>query len=73
MARSQCTKSSKRLARETTSTAYTDDLRRFRDAKATTDELDRKIAFTNELIDQIVYRLYGLTDEEIETIEAETT
>ena len=49
-----------------------DDLRRFVEAKSTADELDRKIAFTDELIDQIVYRLYGLTDEEIEIVEAET-
>ncbi len=28
-------------------------------------EVDRKIGFTDSLIDQIVYRLYGLTDEEV--------
>jgi hypothetical protein len=48
-----------------------DDLRRFVEAKSTADELDRKIEFTDELIDQIVYRLYDLTDEEIEIVEAE--
>ena len=32
-------------------------------------ELDRQIAFTDGLIDQVVYRLYGLSDEEIAVIE----
>ncbi len=40
----------------------------FRDAKEAA-ELDRQIEFTDELIDQIVYRLYGLNDEEIAVIE----
>ncbi len=40
----------------------------FRDAKEAA-ELDRQIEFTDELIDQIVYRLYGLSDEEIAAIE----
>jgi hypothetical protein len=31
--------------------------------------LDAKIGFTDELIDQIVYRLYGLTEDEIEVVE----
>ena len=32
-------------------------------------ELDEKIRRTDELIDEIVYELYGLTDEEIESVE----
>jgi hypothetical protein len=32
-------------------------------------EVRRKIEFTGELIDQIVYRLYGLTEEEIAIVE----
>lgn len=35
-------------------------------------ELDRKIAFTDSLIDQIVYKLYGLTDEEIAIVEGKS-
>ncbi len=37
--------------------------------KGRADELDKKIRKTDELIDHIVYRLYGLTDEEIDIIE----
>ncbi|RLM33156.1 restriction endonuclease [Haloarcula sp. Atlit-120R] len=33
------------------------------------DELEAKIERTDELIDEIVYELYGLTDEEIEIFE----
>jgi len=35
----------------------------------TAEELDEKIERTDALIDQIVYDLYGLTDEEIEIVE----
>jgi len=38
--------------------------------KARANELDAKIDRTDALIDQIVYELYGLTDEEIEIVEA---
>jgi len=31
--------------------------------------LEAQIAFTDELIDGIVYRLYGLTQEEIQLLE----
>jgi type II restriction/modification system DNA methylase subunit YeeA len=31
--------------------------------------LDAKIEHTDDLIDEIVYELYGLTDEEIEIVE----
>lgn len=33
------------------------------------DELDTQIERTDELIDEIVYELYGLTGEEIEVVE----
>jgi type II restriction/modification system DNA methylase subunit YeeA len=33
--------------------------------------LDEKIVKTDRLIDEIVYDLYGLTDEEIEVVESE--
>ncbi|MFW5956552.1 MAG: restriction endonuclease, partial [Halorhabdus sp.] len=33
------------------------------------DELDEKIERIDALIDEIVYELYGLTDEEIEIVE----
>lgn len=36
---------------------------------ASAAELDVKIERTDELIDEIVYELYGLTDEEIEIVE----
>ena len=33
------------------------------------EDLDEKIQRTDDLIDEIVYDLYGLTDEEIEIVE----
>lgn len=33
------------------------------------EELDEKIKKTDDLIDEIVYELYGLSDEEIEIVE----
>jgi hypothetical protein len=46
-----------------------DDLARYRDAVERAEELDEKIERTDDLIDEIVYDLYGLTDEEIEIVE----
>jgi hypothetical protein len=46
-----------------------DGLERYIDAKERAEELDEKIERTDELIDEIVYELYGLTDEEIEIVE----
>lgn len=37
--------------------------------KSRAEELDERIERTDELIDEIVYELYGLTDEEIEIVE----
>ncbi len=42
---------------------------RFEKSKATILPLEAQIAFTDRLIDQIVYRLYGLTADEIELVE----
>jgi type I restriction-modification system DNA methylase subunit len=47
-----------------------DALRPFLDSVQQANELDRQIRFTDGLIDQIVYRLYGLTDEEIAVVES---
>jgi hypothetical protein len=46
-----------------------EDLERYMDAVERAEELDEKIKRTDELIDEIVYELYGLTDEEIEIVE----
>jgi hypothetical protein len=42
---------------------------RFSKARSALVPLDSQIAFTDRLIDQIVYRLYGLTSEEIKIVE----
>jgi hypothetical protein len=44
-------------------------LEQYREAKQRADELEDKIQRTDDLIDEIVYELYGLTDEEIEIVE----
>nr|WP_049901261.1 hypothetical protein [Halococcus agarilyticus] len=41
----------------------------YRRTKERAAELDEQIERTDELIDEIVYELYGLTDEEIEIVE----
>ena len=46
-----------------------DDLQRYRESVERAEELDQKIQRTDGLIDEIVYDLYGLTDEEIEIVE----
>jgi hypothetical protein len=46
-----------------------DGLDDYRDAVERAAELDEKIERTDDLIDEIVYELYGLTDEEIEIVE----
>jgi hypothetical protein len=38
-------------------------------ARECAEELDAKIEQTDALIDEVVYGLYGLTDEEIEIVE----
>lgn len=44
-------------------------LRSYRKTSTRADELNEKIDRTDDLIDEIVYELYGLTDEEIEIVE----
>ena len=46
-----------------------DGLESYIETKERADELEKKIERTDELIDEIVYELYGLTDEEIEIVE----
>jgi len=46
-----------------------DDLERYVETVERAAELDAKIERTDALIDEIVYELYGLTDEEIEIVE----
>jgi type II restriction/modification system DNA methylase subunit YeeA len=46
-----------------------DGLESYIETKERAEELDAKIEKTDELIDEIVYELYGLTDEEIEIVE----
>ena len=46
-----------------------DDLENYLEKKERAEELDAKIEQTDELIDEIVYELYGLTLEEIEIVE----
>ena len=46
-----------------------DGLDRYASARERAAELDAKIEKTDALIDEIVYELYGLTDEEIAIVE----
>jgi hypothetical protein len=45
---------------------------RFQKAKDTLVPLETQLAFTDSLIDQIVYRPYGLTPDEIKLVESAT-
>ena len=47
-----------------------DDLDRYIKVKERAEELDEKIEKTDQLIDEIVYDLYDLTDEEIDIVES---
>lgn len=44
-------------------------LESYTQTKERAEELEAKIEETDALIDEIVYELYGLTDEEIEIVE----
>ena len=46
-----------------------DDLGNYLETKERAEGIDAKIEHTDQLIDEIVYELYGLTDEEIEIVE----
>lgn len=50
-----------------------DDLNRYINAVERAEELDKKIERTDDLIDEIVYELYGLTEEEIKIVEEAVT
>ncbi|WP_157621199.1 Eco57I restriction-modification methylase domain-containing protein [Salisaeta longa] len=52
-----------------TDDAIARQLRPFLNNAAEAARLDRHLAFTDALIDRIVYRLYGLTDEEVAVVE----
>jgi len=52
-----------------TQTAEDNIRSRFSDAKEKLVPLENQIVFTDQLIDQIVYRLYGLTNAEIKIVE----
>lgn len=45
------------------------DLENYLRTKERAEELDAKVDQTDELIDEIMYELYGLTHEEIEIVE----
>ena len=47
----------------------TDNLEKYLRTKERAEELDAKIEQTDQLIDEIVYELYGLSEEEIEIVE----
>ncbi|MGH8246949.1 MAG: hypothetical protein ACREUU_11020, partial [Gammaproteobacteria bacterium] len=47
--------------------------RRFQKATGAIPPLEAQIEFTDRLVDQIVYRLYGLTPEEIKLVEEACT
>ncbi|WP_435317390.1 Eco57I restriction-modification methylase domain-containing protein [Haloarchaeobius sp. TZWSO28] len=49
--------------------AIADEFEAYLAANERAEELDEQIATTADLIDQLVYELYGLTDEEIEIVE----
>jgi len=46
-----------------------EDLERYKNAVERAEELDEKIQHTDDLLDEIVYDLYGLSDDEIDIIE----
>ena len=46
-----------------------DGIERYEQTTERAAELDEKIERTDDLIDELVYDLYGLTDEEIEIVE----
>ena len=50
-----------------------DDLENYLETKERAEELDTKIKQTDQLIDEIVYELYGLTEEEIAIVEEATS
>ena len=63
-------KNKRRLEADPTRRAFMDDLRReYEDSMATLWPPLARIDETDRLIDQVVYRLYGLTDAEIAMVD----
>ncbi len=63
-------KNKRKLGADPVRRVFQDDLRReFQDSMGKLVPLLAKVGETDRLIDEIVYRLYGLTDEEIEIVE----
>lgn len=46
-----------------------DDLKNYTVTKVRAEELNKRIEWTEKLIEEIVYELYRLTDKEVEIIE----
>jgi len=65
-------KNKRKLEADPTRRAFMDDLRReYDDSMAALRPLLARIEETDRLIDQVVYRLYGLSSEEVEIVERE--
>ena len=47
-----------------------DELQHYLEAKSRADELDRRIEGVDEVVDQVVYGLYGLSEDEVRVVEA---
>ncbi|MHC1593973.1 MAG: Eco57I restriction-modification methylase domain-containing protein, partial [Methanotrichaceae archaeon] len=63
-------KNKRKLGADPTRRKFQDDLRReYEDSMATLGPLLARIEETDRLIDLVVYKLYGLTDEEIKIVE----
>ncbi|MBI2843326.1 MAG: N-6 DNA methylase [Armatimonadetes bacterium] len=66
-------KNAKKLAVDPSTRTFQENLRReFDHSLAVLSPLKERIAATDRLIDQIVYKLYGLSDEEIAIVEGNT-
>ena len=64
-------KNKRRLSEDPSRRKFQEALRReFDDSKEILSPLIARIEETDRLIDQVVYRLYGLTEEEIAIVEA---
>lgn len=50
-----------------------DLVRVYRQRQPAISTLDARLAYTDSLIDQVVYRLYGLTEDEVGIVEGQTT
>ena len=63
-------KNKRKLSKDPTGRAFRERLvREYTASVEKVRPLTRELAFTDRVIDQIVYRLYGLTDDEIRIVE----